>query len=401
MTKEAGRSRPSAAPKPGFGRLAGWMFTLAVLLLPALAAGIRLDAPVLASEWGRLVDAEPGPTAGPADRYVRATLDLEAWERALAAAPEAANPAAESPAAESPAAVAPGARNKAATLAVASARRVQVLGLLGCSLLLYLGTTLARNRGRAALACVLFATSAPVAQSGYALRPGTAALMFVLLGLLLLQGLAPPGARRRHHGPTLFFTALLAAGASSLALALDPRLMAAFLAPAIGSGAALLLATRAMWRVMRRRHPKAWPNKAVALRVWPWVLSAFATLALGVWWSQRYPSSLTPGQATLSTPVWTDGISGWTATVMMVLGVLRIAWEVGERVGRRGRLTRPAIWALGLATVFAAGRVLGPEDSLLPAAAAAVFAAEGLAMVLWLGVGLIMVTLRRRAAGRA
>jgi len=359
--------------------IAAFCCSLLVLLLPTLVVGLHVAAPRTAGEGERLQRALSDDVAqarvdtATARLFVTATVGERAWPQ----------------------------DERAQQALVVQARLAQVLGVTAMALLTYIAVLLARGRLQALLAVALFAALPPVATSGHVLRPETAAALFAMLSLVLLQTASRPTPRHRFRHPRrdlLARAGLMACAAVAIALACEAR-------PSLGEalfvpGAVLLVGTAELslrgLRSLRRRGLLGLPIRALNRRLLPWTATAllapmFAFLLL---------------QATLRAPVselvWTERTSELlpTSTVafalavgLLVVGAVAGVIRVGVRFGRGGRLGADLV-LLVFCAVFLLPSLGAPgdEDPLPLAPAMAVLLSEGCAALL-----VLLLALRRRA----
>jgi hypothetical protein len=192
--------------------------TLAVVLLPPLAAGTGHGAPPSPHEVTALraalgVDGDAVPVGSEVARqYYQAAAG--GW-------------LAEVPVDEA-----------GMTALVGRARLLQLLSIAGISCLVYLSVLLARGRLQALLACAALAVLPPVAIEGALLRPEAPAALFTGLALVLLQSFAQTACRHPGGAPWrrivslggLGVCAVLALGLATAAL---PSLGASVLLPGL------------------------------------------------------------------------------------------------------------------------------------------------------------------------
>jgi len=349
--------------------IAAFCCSLLVLLLPTLVVGLHVAAPRTAGEGERLQRALSDDVAqarvdtATARLFVTATVGERAWPQ----------------------------DERAQQALVVQARLAQVLGVTAMALLTYIAVLLARGRLQALLAVALFAV----------LRPETAAALFAMLSLVLLQTASRPTPRHRFRHPRrdlLARAGLMACAAVAIALACEAR-------PSLGEalfvpGAVLLVGTAELslrgLRSLRRRGLLGLPIRALNRRLLPWTATAllapmFAFLLL---------------QATLRAPVselvWTERTSELlpTSTVafalavgLLVVGAVAGVIRVGVRFGRGGRLGADLV-LLVFCAVFLLPSLGAPgdEDPLPLAPAMAVLLSEGCAALL-----VLLLALRRRA----
>ena len=337
---------------------------LLFLLLPALVAGARLDSPARPGELRRIEEAlDPSAaTNSPVARmYYGMTLPAE-------------------PAGD-------------ATQSLALARRAQLLGVLGLSFLLYLSVRMVRSRLVAIAACLALAVLPPVFADGYVLRPETPAALFALLAVLLLQGL-PHMARSRHRPRHLGLLSQLATMSSvGICLALAVSALTTYTVYLLLPTATLFLAVLT-WvlrlpRVARHRGLARMPVRAFALRLGPWVGTAFFTLFFSwlIFSSELGPSSVPHVSTATTAGIYPEPLFVRLPTVVLtVLGALSLVLRTGVDLGRTARLS-PASVLLVFAAIVLVDRLLHGEgvDGLPAALALAVLIAEGLRVVVVFG----------------
>ncbi len=354
---------------------------LLCVLLPALVAGVQIDAPPTAGEVHRLERAQErsdrhGP-AGVAEQFLRAALP--------AGAPQL-----------------PATRDALAAV-VARARLLQVMFLLAASGLLYLAVALARGRLVAVAACVGFAVLPPVADQGAILRVETVAMVFGWLAVVLWQCLARIAwtwrgrLRWRDH---LHAAGLIACAATSAGLAIGalPDHGAVVLAPG------LVLVVAGAWlawrsvRLLRLRGIWRLPIHALNRRLLPWTVGSFAGLGLALLVLQSTPAAdLASGafRATSASGLWPAGVAGVLAMGVAGLGAAAAVLCSVVRLARRGRVDAYLVLLVMAAIVLASTASAAPGlDALRAAPFAAWLLAEG-------GVALaVLLRGRRRLASR-
>lgn len=333
---------------------------LLFLLLPALVAGARLDRPARPGELPRVEEAlDPSAaTNSPVARmYYGMTLPAE-------------------PAGD-------------AMQSLALARRAQLLGILGLSFLLYLTVRMVRSRLVAIAACLALAVLPPVFADGYVLRPETPAALFALLAVLLLQGL-PRMTRSRPRSWHLGLPSQLATMSSvGICLALAVSALTTYTVYLLLPAATLFLAVLT-WglrlpRLARHRGLARMPVRAFALRLGPWVGTAFFTLFFSwlLFSSELGPSSVPHVSTATTAGIYPEPLLLRLPTVVLtVLGALSLVLRTGVDLGRTARLS-PAAVLLVFAAIVLVDRLLHGEgvDGLAAALALAVLIAEGLCVV--------------------
>ncbi len=338
---------------------------LLFLLLPALVAGARLDSPARPGELRRVEEAlDPSAaTNSPVARmYYGMTLPAE-------------------PAGD-------------AVQSLALARRAQLLGVLGLSFLLYLSVRMVRSRLVAIAACLALAVLPPVFADGYVLRPETPAALFALLAVLLLQGL-PRMSRSRPRSWHLGLLSQLATMSSvGMCLALAASALTTYAVVFLLLPAATLFLAVLTWglrlpRVARHRGLARMPVRAFALRLGPWVGTAFFTLFFSwlLFSSELGPSSVPHVSTATSAGIYPEPFFLWLPTVILtVLGALSLVLRTGVDLGRTARLS-PAAVLLVFVAIMLVDRLLHGEgvDGLAAALALAVLIAEGLRVVVVFG----------------
>lgn len=337
---------------------------LLCLSLPALVAGVAIDAPPTAGEVHRLERAlgeasRPAPT-GLAEQFLRATLPA-----GTAFLPAASEPLA---------------------AVVARARLAQVAFLLAATGLLYLAVALARGRLVAIAACVALALLPPVASRGAVLRVETAALVFTWLAVVLWQCLARIARtwrgrlRWRDHGHAAGLIGC-AATSAGLAVATLPDQGALVLAPGmvlvvavgwLGWRAVQLLRARGVWRL---------PIHALNRRLLPWTVGALAGLGLALSVLLAAPPA-EPGSGTFraasATGLWPAGPTGFVLLLLAGLGAAAAVLRTGLRLARTGRVDADLVLLVMAAIVLAGEFAAAPgQDRLQAAPFAAWLLAEG------------------------
>ncbi|HEX5053822.1 MAG TPA: hypothetical protein VFZ65_18725 [Planctomycetota bacterium] len=362
--------RREAAPGPKWWRpVATGCIVLAVLLLPVLVAGTRIDAPPTPAELEHLRSAlaPTGSTAAVGSEVARQFyVSMLFGTASVPADPEAA------------------------AAVVAQARTAQLVSLLGITLLLYLGVLLARGRLQALLAVGALLMLPPIGAEGHVLRPETPTAVFCLLSLVLLQCLAQ-SARQRHGGraPRLPFVAglvLCATVAQGLAVATLPSSGECLLVPGVVlTIAAVQLGLRGV-RVVRRQGLERLPIRSINGRLLPW--TATALLAPAVALLLLSVAVVVPVEA-LPSSMSTAGLwpAAWPFRLplfgLLGLGVVAGVLRVGLRFGRRGRIGADLV-LLVFCVVFLATAIGTPDsdDRLVAAPAMAAVLSEGLRTLL-------------------
>ncbi|MCK5941419.1 MAG: hypothetical protein KAI24_05565 [Planctomycetes bacterium] len=365
---------PGAAPASRSPRVAALACTLLLLLLPTLVVLRSIGEPAAPGERQRLqriVEGRP-----PGDRidsgvsrlFHGAAVAGEAWP--------------DEPAAQRDLLV--------------RARLAQVAGVTGMALLTYLAVLLARGRLQALLACAAVAVLPPVFEAGYVLRVETAASLFAVLSVVLLQAASLSTSRHRPRSPRraaavaggLMFCA---AGAIAMTCEALPSLGEALLVP----GVVLLLGAVQMLvrgrRLLLRRGLLGTPIRAINRRLIPWTAVGLIAPALALW---LLSSSYTVAVESLavsarSSPLLPDGTVAFAlAATLLAIGAGAMMVRVGMRFGRGGRISPElilfAFCAVFLLTALGGERQLDPLP-LVPAAAAVL--SEGLHVLLVLLLG--------------
>lgn len=352
------RRTPSASQRCG-RRLAGAALLLAVLSLPALLAGARLDAPALAHELALL--APPGSPAAAASGATALAQQFFQGPLALWHA-DASTPAA----------------------LLGQARLVQMLALFALAGCLYLAVLQARGRLQAMLGCLFWLWLPPIAEQAHVLRAETPALLFGCLGLLVQQAMARE-VHRRQHAPrwqrwTVWWgCAMMAAAALGLAVATMPLRPVVLLLP----GAVLTLAALQMaWRCLRlRRRCTFWtlPVRAMNRRLWPWTATALLAPAAAAMLLQAQMQGAparwlaSPGEISL----WPAGFA-WPLQALATLGAVAAVWRIGLRFGRGGRVGADLVLLVYVALgVAGTGLLADGSDLLAPSVTVALLLAEG------------------------
>lgn len=358
---------PRSAPRRLLRAGLGLGLVATVLALPALLAGARLDAPPRPGELQRLAAAAAG---GPGGSEVARRFQLATAPGVVPEALQGPQPVA----------------GAAATAFVARARLVQVLFLFAASAGVYLATVLARGRLQALLACLCLPMLPPIAAEGHVLRPETAAVVFTLLALVLLQVLAADVHRRRRRGwrrgSVLVADGAVAALALGLAAAALPARGGGLLLPGfVMSVAALHLGARAV-RLLRRNGLLRLPIGAINRRLWPWTLAAVLAPVAGLVLLQRLLGG--PAGSLPATPSEVGLLPAvlalrWPLQALLGLGTVVAVLRIGLRFGRRGRIGPDLVLLLYCALQLACTVGAGPGTDALPAAPAlAIVLSEGL-----------------------
>lgn len=352
--------RPGSRRSACLRRLTGASLIVLVTLLPAMVAGIGLERPAAPGEWARLEAAATGPRPGPrslvADGFLLATAPIPAATSGDGAA---------------------------AAHWLGTARIAQVLGVLALSWLGYLAIALVGGRARALLTVAWLAVLPPVLEAGHVLRPETAACMFGLLGLLLLQCVPfvqrPAGRRKGRWLATLSLVGT-AAGAFGAAVATVPSAGILLLLPGCASMLAAGQLALRLWRAMRQRSVAVLPLRACTARLWPWVAASMAALwatAVAMQLAVEAPDQFV-ASATVGGLLPAAGIARYPLLAIALLGAVRLVLWTGQRLGRRGRLGADLLLLLW-AAVLLLQRWLRPadDDALAAALPCALLLAEG------------------------
>jgi hypothetical protein len=336
---------------------------LLFLVLPALVAGVRIDAPARPGEMRRVEEAlDPGvrSASSPVARmYYGMTTPSELDDQAQV---------------------------------LVLARRAQLLGILGLTCLLYLSVSLVRGRTIAVLACLALAALPPISVEGYMLRPETPVALFGSLAVLLLQGL-PRSPRSGHRaGPLAVLSQLALMSAVGVALGLAVSALNTYTVYLLLPSAMLLLAVLLLVlrfsRLVRRRGFDGFPARSFAMRLLPWVGTAFLTLVFGWMLSSVLAPSAVPQPGTITQ----TGLLPEPAVVRLALlvvagiGGAALVLRTGVAVGRTGRLSPDSVLLVYVAIMLVARWLHGSGADSLPAAPAlAVLVAEGIGVlaVLW------------------
>ena len=336
----------------------GAALLLPALLLPAMAAGARLDAPAAPGEIERLraaVAMEQDPASLVADAFLRLS------------APSSWPPAGDA---------------GAIADALCDGRLAQLLGLLGISLLAFLCVTLAGGRLRALLALLFLAAMPAVSVEGHVLRPETLAVLFSLLALLLLQLMAkaeaPSAARLRKR--SVLALGATAAVATAFATAAWPARAFSLLVPGLVAAFALGMVMLRLLRAARRRDLAALPLRAAAQRLWPWAMaSLLAMVASGLLltWSSASGAEAFPSDAQVGL-LPQSPVLRWPLLALALAGALHGLLRTGRRLGRSARPGPDLV----LLAYMAAALLLhcardDSEDSLAAALPVAVLCADG------------------------
>jgi hypothetical protein len=351
--------------------------TLLAVLFPALTAGAGLDQPVRRGELQLVEIAAEDPEGargGPASLFYRGPLDESAFGS-------------------------PAARQRA----VVRARLASLAGILACSGLLYLAVMLSRGRGLAALSCIAFGLLPPVWHEGALVRPELPCAMFGLLALLVLVGLPERLRATRREPPWLGLLSLVAlAGAvgtaTALAVATMPLYGVFLLVPAACMMIVAVQQTARFVAVLRRSQLRILPFHAVFMRTWPWLLPAFAGLAVAAF---LLAVAAGPSTATLARHGLSPD-SRWLALPLLLVagvgGFVRLL-QVGLAIGRRSRLRADAVLALYVVGVLLHRlRLERLDDALVAATGFAVALAEGVGLLLFVAGAQLGGLLRRRRA---
>ncbi len=378
---------PAATPDRARGRWAragAASFVLLCVLLPALVAGLRLDAPATAGELRRL-EAAFAPGSAPARSDVADLFYLAAVDAGSRSLPAAAT-------------------EQAALVGAARLAQIAFVGAL--SGLVYLSALLARGRIAAALACICLAILPPIAHEGHVLRPETPAAVLALLGVLLLQCLARSG--RSGRGPLRLAAAaesgglcLAASLAAALSLAVLPTDSVLLLVP---GGVLCVIAAQLGWRttaVLRRRGPWRVPMYALNRRLAPWTAATLLAPVAAAWVVHvavhGSPGDLAPTVA--GAPLVPDAVVGAAVIVLLAIGVGAAILRVGTRLGRRERAGPELVLFVYVGVLLTFQATVQPGlDALRAAPAVAIAVGEGAFAVATLVFGSLA---RRRGRTRA
>ncbi len=365
---------PPATGRPSGGRTRAVGFACAAIGcvgLPALVAGLDIDAPAASGELERLRAAWAGTSGTELGRQFEvATLPATAeW---------------------------PTAAGKQHGL-LAMARLMQVLAMFAVSALCYFVVVLARGRLPALVTTAGLVLLPAVYEHGHVLRPETAAVTFALLGLLLLQLTAHAVHQRRRRGRLRRVVVLLgllttASFAMGLALGTRPTMGGILLVPiALFMLATLQTALRGL-RIGRRRGFLAWPAHAITQRLWP--IATVALLAplagaLCMVGSLKVPADRVTGSELAARALPESPLGAWTLLALAGLGAITFVVRTGVRFGRRGRLGPDLVLLAYAGTqILYVTNVDGRFDPLPAAPALAVLIGEGLfgivALLAWL-----------------
>jgi hypothetical protein len=319
-----------------------------VLLLPALVAGLALDAPPATGEWERLVAAIAPDAAAP--RSLAADGFARSFVAAVTEVPSSPSPAAHD--------------------VLGTARMAQILGVLGITMLSYLVVMQSGGRARALLATLWFAVLPPIAVTGHVLRPETASVLFALLSLVLLQCLAANERPSSRTGTaTMLALCLTASVATACAVATTPSAGIVLLVPGGAAMAASGQVALRMGRTLRQRSVAVWPARAAAARMWPWVLSSVASIVatiLVMEGSVQAPEALLPSASIVRLLPQTPWLS-WPMSALAVLGAVRLVLRTGQRLGRRGRLGADMLLLIYVAAMLLQRLLRAPLEDALPA----------------------------------
>lgn len=351
-------------------RLSVLAVTLLFVLLPALAAGARLDAPARSEEIARVrtvLAATPAdgrePGSIPARWFFVATLP--AWVRDLD--PRTLD------------------QEPQRTQAVTFARFVALLGVLLISCCLYLLLASTRGQGVGVLACTALAMLPPVAVEGAILRPEIPATAASLLAIsVLLAALVLDRPLRMVPAMTriaVMATLIVASGTlCGLASAFLPQPWWIIMVPS----AMLLLTTAALTffvvKVLRRRGGDV-PALALgrrmlfwfgAMLVWPALCAAFLLLGYE-------PGTPALSQSASEVAFWP---ASWLARAPLLalaaLGVVRLLGDFLRKFASGARLGSESVLLVFVAVLFAQRLRLGTGyDALLTAVAFAIAVGEG------------------------
>jgi hypothetical protein len=360
------------APRRRLRAVAAVCFTLLVVLLPALVAGVRLADPARPVERERIERA-----AAPAADARGAETELARWFVHVAARGQRAGASVD------------------AGGVVGRARLLQVAGIGGIALLLYLNVLMARGRLVALLATGSLALVPAVGMDGHVLRPETPATLFVLLAVLLWQNAAAVRYVGRTRLPRTRGVALFACAALVVALgvATMPSLGESLLVPGFVLVLAWLQAVLRGLRYARRRHLARLPLLAVNRRVVPWLLGALlapACAAMLLGWSLHgaVESVLVVRVSAQLLP--TGGLE-WIAWSLAAVGAAVVVFRLGRWLAGSGRPRADVVLMVYVAIVLATfvGGSLD-EDPLSAAPALAVLLAEGAWALLVVVFGLLV-----------
>ena len=336
---------------------------LLFLVLPSLVAGVHIDAPARPGEMRRVeeaLDPELRSTSGPVARMyygLTSPAELDGGVQVLVLA-----------------------------------RRAHLLGILGLTCLLYLSLSLVRSRGIAVLACLALAVLPPISGDGYVLRPETPAALFGSLAVLLLQGLPQSSRSGPRPWPLRVLSQLALMSAVGVALGLAVNALNTYTVYLLLPSAMLLLAVLLLGlrfgRLVKRRGLDRFPARSFALRLLPWVGTAFFTLVF-CW---MLSSGLGPPGVPQPGTVTETGLLPEATAVRLPLlalacmGAAALVLRTGVDVGRTARLSSASVLLVYVAILLVARLLHGSGADSLPAAPAlAVLVAEGIGVLamLW------------------
>ena len=344
--------------------------TLLIVLLPALAAGARIDAPAGAEEIARVrtvLTATPAqgrePGSIPARWFFLATLP----ERVRDLGPQSLD------------------HEPERTQALTFARFVALLGILlvSCCLFLLLAST--RGQSVAWLACAAFAALPPVAIEGAIVRPEIPASAASLLATaVLLAGLVldrPLGMVPAMTRFAVMATLIVASGTlCGLAVAFLPQPWWIVMVPSV----MLLLTTASLTfflaRLLRRRGGDV-PILALGRRLLFWLVAmlVWPALCAALLLVGYEPGTPPISQSHSAVDFWP---LSWFARILLGilagLGLLRLLVEVAARFAHGARLGSESVLMIFVGVLFAQRAHAGAGyDALLAAVALAIVVGEG------------------------
>jgi hypothetical protein len=368
------RERSSAEEQtayPALRRLAGAVVVLLAISLPSLVAFSSIDAPLQAREIQRVERAlfpQPESISAVTGLFYTATLS----DAAIVGWP-----------------------TQQSQITV-RARFSGMLALFVISALVYLILAQVRGRATGVAGSLSLATMAPVAGSGFVLRPEQGATMFGLLGVALLVGL--PVLLQRRPLPRLSLGGLMLVAGLMFGFAMSVHEQAwIYLAlPALTLMLAVLALVFLFPRATRGLPLAYWPSKAAARRYTPWMLVVLVCSAMSLWVLMQAggaadPSSIvSAAECRLFPQAW-----WWSAPLVgcAVVGGLRMGYGVSLRVQRLRRVRADSVLFLYVAALLMQHFLSAECRDPLPAA---------VAMACLLGDGLmtaVVVTLSRVRRG--
>ncbi len=303
-----------APSRPG-RRLVAAVVGLLAALLPAMVAGVGIDAPPGPGELRRLavaIEDHDGASAGASSLVFALFVDGADY---LAAEDDAGR--------------------DAALRRVLPVARLTGLGVLVlATALLGMAVALAVSRGMAFVVCACLALLPPLHEAGAVLRTETVSLAFANLGLLAMVALASrPGAGLRAlPSSPVAQGALVAVAGTSLGVAMDtlPIYGVFFATPVLTLAAVVVGQFRTWMRAVRERAPHVVSPRAHTLELLRWITVPLSALFIGWLLFPAAPPGPTPTDVSLFA-----GVLGIVGALNGLFGAA--VWIVGWNARPQGR----------------------------------------------------------------